>query len=149
MKNPFKKGDRVRWRTAFETNGAVACFAPPCDPSPGTVTGVGAGVHDPFPGGHVVDDPRDLVEVRHDSGGVLAWTAGSLVYEDGSRLRTAGGPAAPLVTAGIALGTGALLALGAFLAMRTGKTETTDELVERIVREGQRKGPPIGYLGPE
>jgi hypothetical protein len=81
-KNPFKVGDRVICKTALETCGGVACVAPPCDTTPGIVTGVGAGVHDPFPGGHVVDDPADLVEVQHDGGDTLAWTWKSLVkYE--------------------------------------------------------------------
>jgi hypothetical protein len=80
-RNPYKVGDRVIWKLAADGGGGIACIAPPCDPTPGTVIGVGAGVRDPNPGGHIVDNPDDLVVVRHDSGGDAGWTADMLVRE--------------------------------------------------------------------
>ena len=140
MKNPFKVGDRVLWTKACPNmcstgGGGITCFAPPCDTTPGTVIGVGAGVRDPNPGGHIVDNPADLVVVRHDSGGEAGWTADALVYEDPTKRAQGPGTEGPGLGMALAVGLGAvgLVGLGLYLVGRQSNTELallTDQEME-------------------
>ncbi len=115
-------GRRVRWAE----QGPIACFAPPCTQTPGTVVEVTRETPGKFKGGFVVGPSGFVVSVKHDDDNYppLDWPAESLVTvggnDDGKALLASDNVAvktAPNLWATI-LVTGAFLGVGLWFLRR-------------------------------